>query len=116
MNVVPIDSEADFERIVLQAEQPVLVEFWGTFCCQCDSFEPLLLRMADEFAGVVQVVKVNAFALDELAKRYQVVGIPTTIFFWCGSEIYRLWGPAEESMFRRVLGRFLARVREEAPV
>lgn len=113
MGYVMIESEAEFDEVVRKADRPVLVEFWGMMCCQCESFEPLLDRIMAEYDGQLVMAKVNALALDELSKRCRVVGIPTTVFYWKGEEVYRLWGASSEDMFRRILGKFLDRMRAE---
>lgn len=84
-----------FEQEVLQAEQPVLVDFWGPRCQPCLMLMPAVEGLAQEHAGRLKVVKVNANARPnwELCRQYGVMGLPAYLFFNQGQEWRRVTGP-----------------------
>jgi thioredoxin 1 len=79
-------NEANFASEVLQASQPVLVDFWAEWCGPCKMLMPALDEIAVELAGRVKVGKVNVDASPDLAARYGVQSIPTLLYF-SGGEV-----------------------------
>lgn len=79
-NIVQI-SDSSFEKDVLQADGPVLVDFWAEWCGPCKMIAPVLEELADEYAGKLKVCKLNIDANPETAPKYGVRGIPTLIIF-----------------------------------
>ncbi len=71
----------EFESEVLRSEQPVLVDFYATWCAPCKMLSPVLDKLASEFAGRVKIVKVNVEEEMSLAMRYGISGVPTLILF-----------------------------------
>ncbi len=79
-------NEASFETEVLKSTQPVLVDFWATWCGPCKMLGPVLEEIASEQAGRAKVVKVNVDENQALAQRYGVQAIPTLLYF-AGGEV-----------------------------
>lgn len=77
MSVVVITKE-NFEEEVLKAAQPVLVDFWASWCGPCRMVSPIVDQIAEERPDV-KVCKVNIDEQPELASRYQVMSIPTLL-------------------------------------
>jgi thioredoxin 1 len=79
-------NDANFEKEVLQSNQPVVVDFWADWCGPCKMLGPVLEELAVEHEGTVKVVKVNVDANPDLAARYEIQSIPTLLYF-AGGEL-----------------------------
>ena len=74
-------TDANFESEVLNADQPVLVDFWAEWCMPCRMLAPTIDELADEFKGKVKVGKVDTDANREITVKYGINAIPTVILF-----------------------------------
>jgi thioredoxin 1 len=74
-------GSADFTSKVLQAEQPVLVDFYADWCGPCKMQDPHLSTLSQKFAGKVQTYKLDIDAAGDIADQYDVRQIPTLIVF-----------------------------------
>jgi thioredoxin 1 len=101
-NIVQIGSAEDFGRLVLQADKPVLVDFYADWCGPCRALGPKIVQLADEYAGRAVVAKVNVDDHAALAKQHDVTGIPAIKLFVAG-QVKRTLGPADISTYRLAL-------------
>jgi thioredoxin 1 len=81
MSKVIYTTDASFEADVLQAEVPVLVDFWAEWCGPCRMIAPVLDDLAQEYSGRLKIVKVNVDENSVSAATYGVRGIPTLLLF-----------------------------------
>jgi thioredoxin 1 len=85
-------SDADFEQKVLNADKPVLVDFWASWCQPCLMIAPVVEQVADEFKDSLSVAKLDVDANQRTTMQYGVQSIPTLILFKGGKEVSRLVG------------------------
>ena len=85
-------SQEDFERTVLHAQMPVLVDFYADWCAPCKMVAPLLDEIAYQQIGKMLVAKVDTDHAPDIAMRYEIRSIPTLILFQNGEEIERSLG------------------------
>jgi len=85
----PIHVNDDaFEKAVLNASLPVLVDFWAPWCAPCRMLAPSLDKISQEYAGRLVVAKVNTDQNPRWAARYRVSGIPTMLFVSGGQIVH----------------------------
>ena len=74
-------TDADFQQEVLNASEPVLVDFWAEWCGPCKAIAPVLEELSDELAGKVKIVSLNIEENPNTTVQYGVRSIPTMILF-----------------------------------
>jgi thioredoxin 1 len=100
-------SETEFFVKLLQNPLPVVVDFWAPWCGPCRAIEPMLKKAGAEYAGRVDVWRVNADEHPDVMRALRIYGIPTLISFQNGKEIARQTGvgspQALEALFETAL-------------
>jgi thioredoxin 1 len=114
MTAEPIHvTDAAFEKSVVQAELPVVVDFWAPWCGPCKMVAPTLEKLAKEYEGKMLIAKVNTDENPEWAGKFGVQGIPTMLFFFDGKVVHRQVGALPERLLRDVVSQFLQVVGQE---
>ena len=100
-------SDATFDKDVLESGNPVLVDFWAEWCGPCKMIAPILDEVAGEQEGKVKVMKVNVDEQPDLARRFDVMSIPTLILFKDGAPAKRLVGARGKGQLLADLAEYL---------
>jgi len=96
-------DEANWDTEVLKASEPVLVDFWAVWCGPCQMVAPIVEELAGEYEGKLKVVKLNTDENPEIAGRYQIMSIPTILFFKNGEPVEKLVGARPKQQFKQVI-------------
>ena len=83
-------TDPEFDAVVLEAEVPVLVDFWAPWCGPCKMLAPIIEELATTYAGKAKVCKVDTDENREAAIEFGISAIPTIILFNKG-QIYKKW-------------------------
>ncbi len=81
MSNVQEATDATWEQLVIQSDKPVIVDFWAAWCGPCRLVAPEIEKLAQKYAGSVQVLKLDVDANPHTAMHYGVMSIPTVAFF-----------------------------------
>ena len=91
MSVIELNKD-NFEKEVMEAEVPVLIDFWANWCGPCRMMSPVIDKIAEEMGDKVKVCKVNVDENHELAEKYEIMTIPAFIIVKNGAETGRTIG------------------------
>jgi thioredoxin 1 len=85
-------TDASFEQDVLQAEKPVVIDFWAEWCAPCRAMAPVFEELAHEYGDRLTFAKMDADENEGTMFRYGIQGIPTLLFFFKGQVVEQLVG------------------------
>lgn len=94
---------SQFDAEVLNSEQPVLIDFWATWCRPCIAITPTVEEIASEMSGQAKVFKVDVDQNQELAMKYDIMSIPALIVFKGGKEVDRMVGAGSKADIKALL-------------
>ena len=102
MSIVPL-SDNEFKEKVLHSKQLVVVDFWAPWCGPCKIIAPILEELSKEYDGKVKIYKINIDEHQATASKYQVLSIPTLLFFKQGKIVKQIVGLRSASEIRKVI-------------
>jgi thioredoxin 1 len=100
-------SDAIFEQEVLQADVPVIVDFWAPWCGPCHAVEPILRQLEEAYGSRVKFAKLDIDANLHTASRYDVLSIPTAILFDGGEPRETVIGARPRSYYEQAWAEWL---------
>jgi thioredoxin 1 len=114
--LIHINNAADFERQVLKAELPCLVDFFSLGCPPCRMLSPTIEKLAEKYKGRAVFCKLSLdhAGTQGLAQRYGISSIPTVIFFDKGKEVDRLVGLRNEEAYSKILDELIETKKQTA--
>jgi len=98
-------TDANFDAEVINAKQPVLVDFWAEWCGPCKALGPVIDELAGEYKGRVKVGKVDTDANREVSVRFSVSAIPTVMLFHNGQIVQKFIGLRGKKEFQQALDK-----------
>lgn len=101
---VTVDS---FDETITNSQTPVLVDFWAQWCGPCKMIAPVLDEISSEIPDKLKIVKVNVDENPDLARRFEVMSIPTLIVFKDGDIAKRLVGAKNKNALLDDLADFI---------
>lgn len=101
-------DESNWETDVIQSPELVMVDFWAVWCGPCQMVAPIIEELATDYAGKIRVRKLNTDENPEVSGRFQVMSIPTILFFQNGQVVEKIVGARPKRQFKEVIDSLLA--------
>ena len=102
-------TQGEFADEVTRCAQPVVVDFYATWCGPCRTFAPMLDRVADAYTSKIKFVKVNVDESPGLAQNYEVQAVPTVLLFKDGKLADKVLGVPAEADLKNKLDALVAK-------
>lgn len=100
-------TDANFDKDVLKADQPVLIDFWAAWCGPCRALAPIVDEVAQSYSGRVKIGKMDVDKNMSTPQRYGVRGIPTLLIFKGGQVKEQIVGYVSRDVIERALDKNL---------
>jgi len=100
-------TDENFDRDVLKASEPVLVDFWAAWCGPCKAIAPIVEEVASQYSGKVKVGKMDVDKNIATPQRYGVRGIPTLLLFKDGKVAEQIVGYVPKETIEKAITKVL---------
>jgi len=108
-------NDKDFEREVLRAELPVLVDLYADWCQPCKQIEPILNQLSTELAGKIKFTRVNIDQSPNIARAFRVQSIPMLVLLQGGRPVDQLMGLVDKKAILQMLQPVIPQAADEVP-
>ncbi len=96
-------TDSTFDEVVLKAQNPILVDFWATWCRPCQMVAPVLEQLSQEYAGKLTIAKLDVDQNQQTAQKYRVMSIPMMILFKQGKPVTTIIGFKPKEQLKKQL-------------
>jgi thioredoxin 1 len=102
-----IITDSNFKSLVLESKDSVVVDFWAPWCGPCKVVGPIIEELAKEYDGKVTIGKLNVDENSETTAKYNVMSIPTIIFFKNGKPVHSTVGAQGKESYKKIIDGLL---------
>ncbi len=102
-----IITDENFDQEVLQSPIPVLIDFWAVWCGPCRILSPIVEEIAGEYEGKIKVGKLNVDESPEIARKYDVISIPTLILYKNGQIVSHMVGVQPKNFITAEIDKYV---------
>ncbi len=103
-NIIEVNKDS-FQKSVLEAQKPILVDFWAPWCGPCKAVAPVIEELAKEYQGKVDFAKVNVDDSPFIASKFNVMSIPTLILFKDGKPTEQVVGFKPKDQIKKLIDK-----------
>ncbi len=96
-------SDADFDDKVVKSDKATVVDFWAEWCAPCRMIAPTIQELADEYAGKINIGKLNVDENPKTATKYGIRGIPTLLIFKDGKVAHQVVGVRPKAEIKKLI-------------
>lgn len=100
-------TDTSFENDVLKSNEPVLIDFWATWCAPCRAIAPVVEQLAGEYEGKVKVLKLNVDENPKVSTQFDVRSIPTLLMFKGGKVVGQVVGAVPRPKIEELIKKSL---------
>ena len=100
-------TTSTWDSEVIKAQGVVMIDFWAAWCGPCRIISPTIEELSKEYSGQIKVLKLNTDENSDIASRYQVMGIPTIMFFKDGTKLDQIVGVVPKQFLKAKIDSFL---------
>jgi len=105
---VAVADTANWDGEVLNSPDVVMVDFWAVWCGPCQMVAPIVDELAQEYQGRLKVMKLNTDEAPEVAGKYQIMSIPSILFFKGGEVVEKIVGARSKQQFKEIIDPLLS--------
>jgi thioredoxin 1 len=107
-DLVAIADTANWDGEVMKSTDVVMVDFWAVWCGPCQMVAPIVEELAQEYQGRLKVMKLNTDEAPEVAGKYQIMSIPSILFFKGGEVVEKIVGARPKQQFKEIIDALLS--------
>ena len=100
-------TDKNFAEDVLEAEIPVLIDFWAPWCGPCHMVSPVVEKLSDDYVDKLEFCKMNVDEAPITAQSYSIMSIPTLMLFENGQKVDQIIGAVPESSIKAMINAVL---------